>query len=317
MRRPQLLTHILCTTIVAFVISAPPPAYAAATITVFTNDGATEGFNDPTPATPVGGNPGTTLGQQRQIAFLYAANIWAKTLDSNVEIFVLASFDPLGANVLGSAGASVIVSNFPGVGSFPGSAFPNTWYHSALADKRAGVEQAPGFFDIRARFNTQFTFYLGLDNNHGPLSDLVVVVLHELAHGLGFSTFVTASTGANFAGQTDIYSQFTLDVADNTVWSDYGMDSQRAASALRVDRLVWIGSASLAAVPHVLSFGRPELAFNNPPALGPSVRVGTAAFGPALTSAGVTGHVVLGVDSSTDPVPPAPSGSSRMPASHW
>jgi hypothetical protein len=27
------------------------------------------GFNDPTPATPVGGNIGTTIGQQRLIAF--------------------------------------------------------------------------------------------------------------------------------------------------------------------------------------------------------------------------------------------------------
>jgi hypothetical protein len=62
-------------------------------------------------------------------------------------------------------------------------------------------------------------------------------------------------------------------------------------------------SASFAAVPHVLSFGRPELTFNTPPVLGSPVRVGTASFGPALTAGGVTGDVVLGLDGSTDPAP--------------
>ena len=37
----------------------------AATITILNNDGAGEGFNDPTPVTPVGGNTGTTRGAQR------------------------------------------------------------------------------------------------------------------------------------------------------------------------------------------------------------------------------------------------------------
>lgn len=35
------------------------------------------GFNDPTPRAPVGGNPGTTLGQQRLFAFEHAAAIWS------------------------------------------------------------------------------------------------------------------------------------------------------------------------------------------------------------------------------------------------
>ena len=37
----------------------------AATIVVDNLDLPGEGFNDPTPAVPVGGNTGTTLGQQR------------------------------------------------------------------------------------------------------------------------------------------------------------------------------------------------------------------------------------------------------------
>ena len=45
------------------------PAVEAAVIRVINNDNPGEGFNDPTPVAPVGGNTGTTLGQQRLIAF--------------------------------------------------------------------------------------------------------------------------------------------------------------------------------------------------------------------------------------------------------
>jgi PA domain len=295
--------RILSVASAATVLSIPATVHAAAKVTIVNNDGPGEGFNDPTPVVPVGGNPGTTLGQQRLIAFQYAADLWGATLDSNVEIDVRAAFDPLGPNTLGSAGTFSVVANFPGVGSFPGAAFVQTWYPSALADKRAGTELIPGQPDINARFSSDFNFYLGLDNNHGALNDLVVVVLHELAHGLGYLSLVDPSTGQNFRGKTDIFSQFTLDTADNTVWSDYGGSGQRKDSALRVDGVVWNGSASFAAVPHVLSFGRPELTFNTPPVLGSPVRVGTASFGPALTAGGVTGDVVLGLDGSTDPAP--------------
>ena len=58
---------------------------AAATIVIINNDGANEGFNDPTPVAPVGGNTGTTLGQQRLNAFQHAAGIWGARLTSNVD----------------------------------------------------------------------------------------------------------------------------------------------------------------------------------------------------------------------------------------
>src|SRR5690349_6959223 len=114
------------------VLVAASPALADATIVVVNLDGPGEGFNDPTPAAPVGGNPGTTLGQQRLNAFVHAADIWAQTLDSNVTIVVNAAFNPLAANVLGSAGATFIFEDFGGVPPFPGAAFANTGYSCAL-----------------------------------------------------------------------------------------------------------------------------------------------------------------------------------------
>ena len=114
-------------------------AAADATIVIVNLDGPGEGFNDPTPATPVGGNKGKTLGEQRLIAFQHAADIWGETLDSNVVIRIQAAFNPLGAGILGSAGAISASRDFSGIGQFPGAEFPATWYGAALANKRAGL----------------------------------------------------------------------------------------------------------------------------------------------------------------------------------
>src|SRR2546428_898320 len=93
-------------------------------VIIVNNDGPNEGFNDPTPASPVGGNVGTTVGQQRLIAFQFAADIWANTLDSDVDVRVDAQFNPLActatAAVLGSAGPTSIFANFGAVGLHPG-----------------------------------------------------------------------------------------------------------------------------------------------------------------------------------------------------
>jgi hypothetical protein len=101
-------------------ISFGAQASAGATIVIVNLDGPGEGFNDTTPAAPVGGNNGATLGDQRLIAFQYAADIWGSTLDSNVTIRIQAAFNPLGAGILGSAGALEAFRDFDATGLFPG-----------------------------------------------------------------------------------------------------------------------------------------------------------------------------------------------------
>src|SRR5262245_30377816 len=205
---------------VSAILASASSAFAAATIVIVNVDGANEGFNDTTPAAPVGGNAGTTLGQQRLIAFQHAASIWGATLDTNQTIVIQASFDPLGTNILGRAGTRFIVSDFGSTGLYPGPEFPETWYGQALADKRAGAEVLPGEADIVAQFSSNFDFYLGLDNNHGTRNDLVAVLLHEFGHGLNFQTFVSLSTGANAGGLTDIYARHMLDTSTGLYWNE-------------------------------------------------------------------------------------------------
>jgi hypothetical protein len=249
------------------------------------------GFNDPTPVAPVGGNTGTTLGEQRLIAFQYAANIWGARLDSSVPIRIRAQFTPLGTNVLGSAGPISVVRDFPN------APLANTWYHVALANKLAGVDLLPANDDINASFSTNFTFYLGLDNNHGAQNDLVAVLLHEFAHGLGFSQNANLTTGALLGGFPDAYNTKLLDTQTGLHWNQM-TDAQRVTSATNFSRVVWDGAFVRAHVPDVLVFGSPNVTVTSPAAIAGTYQFGTAAFGPLVGNPNVSGNVVAAVDPS-------------------
>jgi hypothetical protein len=247
------------------------------------------GFNDPTPAAPVGGNTGTTLGQQRLIAFQHAADLWAARLDSSVPIRIRAQFTPLGAGVLGSAGPVSVARNFPG------AILPNTWYHIALANKLAGVDLIPASDDISANFSSTFNFYLGLDNNHGAQPDLVVVLLHEFAHGLGFSQLANLATGALFSGGPDHYNSKLFDLTLGLHWPQM-TNAQRALSATRFGRVVWNGAFVTAGVPNVLSLGIVEVRSTTPASIAGPYQFGAAAFGPTVASSNVNANVVVALD---------------------
>jgi hypothetical protein len=290
--------------VAAACISFAQLAQGAATIVITNGDPAGVGFNDPTPVAPVGGNTGTTLGQQRLIAFQAAANKWGATLTSTVQITVLATFEALSCTatsaVLGSAGATEVWRDFTG------AAFPATWYPFALANKISGVNLDPANAQIRARFNinlgsagclTGIFFYLGLDNNHGTNVDLVTVLTHEFGHGLGFQTFTSGSTGAFLGSLPSVWDLFLLDTSVSLTWANMTA-AQRVASAIG-GKLVWNGANVVAAVPSVLDLGVPVLAVIAPASVAGTYDVGTASFGPALASPGIGGEVMPVFD--TDP----------------
>jgi hypothetical protein len=273
-------------------------ASAAATIIINNVNQPGVGFNDPTPTAPVGGNLGTTLGQQRLIAFTYAANLWGATVTSTVPIRIRASFEPLdcdaNSGTLGSAGAITVYRDFTG------APLAATLYPIALVNKILGFDRDPED-DIRARFNSNLgnpdclagsSFYYGLDANHGTQIDFVTVLLHELGHGLGFQTFTNRATGAQLFGFPSVWDHYLLDNTQNKLWVNM-TDAERVASAINTRNLVWIGAKVAAAAPDVLS-DTPQLNISGPaagPAAGNYV-VGTAVFGPALSSPGIIGDLM-------------------------
>ena len=243
-------------------VAAPAPA---ATITILNGDGSGEGLNDPTPVSPVGGNPGTTLGQQRFNALQAAANVWGARLSSKLEIKVNAKFDVISgcsatSGTVGSAGAS---SQWNFGGAAPAGAYPNTYYPIALAEALGGVNLNGNGVEINATFNSDVDgptcfgnkgFYYGIDAGASPSSALALfpVVLHELGHGLGFSSLsCTQMAGCgnyafgafiNSGNVTDIWGRFLAQLPGGTLWADMGT-SQRAASMTSDPNLVWTGAA--------------------------------------------------------------------------
>jgi len=254
-----LIVRLLPVLVVCLAAAPPVPA---ANFVINNLDGPGEGFNDTTPVAPVGGNDGTTLGQQRLNLFQKAAEIWGAAIESAVPIIIQAQFDPLTCNavsaVLGAAGTINIVRDFMGA---PES---TTWYHSALANALAGIDLIPGTDDIVATFNSSIdnnnnclsgtNWYLGYDHNHGNDIDLLVVLLHEFSHGLGFSGFTTLNNGRFVNNIQDIYSHFTLDNSTGLHWNEMN-NNQRRVSATNTGNVVWDGAAVVAAATGFLTSG--------------------------------------------------------------
>lgn len=237
--------------LVCVLLAAGVTAAQATQIIIANLDGVGEGFNDTTPATPVGGNPGTTLGEQRLNVFGQAAKIWEAVIGSNVTITVAAHFDPLTCTstqaVLGSAGPTTVFRGFPN------APVADTWYPQALANSLANSDLDSGGADIAATFNSDIdnnnnclsnrNWYYGLDGNKpGSSIELLSVVLHEIGHGLGFLTLVDLNTGSKFKGADDA---FMLNLEDHSLtppqtWNELD-NAGRLASAVSTGNLHWTG----------------------------------------------------------------------------
>lgn len=279
---------------VSLVGLAASSASASVTVNIQNNDAAGVGFNDPTPVAPVGGNNGTTLGQQRMNAFQFAANIWGAALNSGPSITIRANWTGLTCTtdsaVLAQTGTLTIHTGFS-------NGIPGVWYGAALANALSGSDRNGSQAEISAQVNINLgnpdcfsgsPWYLGLDGGHGGDTELVTVLIHEFAHGLGMQTFSDVKTGSD-NGNPGIYDRFLRDNTTGKLWSDMSA-TERVASAINTGNLVWAGSHVTSDVPSVL--GTPRLTINSPGTIAGNYTVGTADFGPSISSPGITGNLV-------------------------
>jgi hypothetical protein len=291
----------------------------AAVIRIINGDGPGEGFNDSTPAAPVAGNPGTTIGAQRLFVFQMAANQWGSLLASPVGISVQAAFDPLSCtstgSVLGAAGALGSFANFSG------APFPDTLYHSALANSIAGRDLDTRTADIRATFNpytstaclsTGIRWWYGV-NPPAPMPTatdrvqaLFPVLLHELAHGLGFANQMTSQSGAYLMGTPPIWANFLYDLSQFRTWVEMvddeppgtgeSGDYYRSISSTNDGNLVWSGINVVSNLSSFLGYKAKVTAYSP----DEDFLAEQAGFGPAPPyPAGVTRNIILVNDGST------------------
>ena len=232
------------------------------------------GFDDATVVSAVGGNTGTTVGQQRKNAYLAAAQIIADELYSPVTIVIDAGFSALACTntqaVLGSAGSNdgLLIA---------GVIYPNALYDALTGSDSDGLG---GNSEIISEFNANLGnsgclenslgWYYGFDTppvitsadpEYVPRSDpgyvgvpkqyissFFTVLLHEMTHGLGFASLVDISTGQKSGGLDDVFSNFLYSQADGALWNDlvadgtWTADQKRANSITSVTGLLWDGA---------------------------------------------------------------------------
>ncbi|GAA6134400.1 hypothetical protein NBRC116188_11890 [Oceaniserpentilla sp. 4NH20-0058] len=289
----NFITGFDSTTLIENDTAAP-----TATDTYFTNNGVdpvrqpSDVATDAATQSKASGNNGTTVGAQRKLAFIKAAEILAAQITTTEPILVDADFTTLacsaGGATLGSASSSSFIQN----ASAPAGAVNSTWYPVGLYNSLDGADNYPSGgplnanpntvdnggninddSDVFARYNSSTGntncldssngWYYGfdappsevytspgggyfVDGNGDPLQTTYIgfttVLLHEMLHGLGFST-VTDSSGNELGGLNDIYATFLRDNANNRNWSDASESAtDRYNSSISSTGLLWTGS---------------------------------------------------------------------------
>ena len=172
-----------------------------------------------------------------------AVDVWAANFESKVPIYIEATWERLRTfSVLGSARPGNYFSNFVGA---PDSTL---WYPSALANALAGKDLDGNKPEMIITVNSLANWYRG--TGAGPSKseyDLQSVIVHEMAHGLGF---LASDSYDEFFGYGTIEQPTPFDAyvqtGDGRRLSDLPSPSLELGEAL-TSKLVWSGAQGIAA----------------------------------------------------------------------
>ena len=180
-----------------------------------------------------------------QLAVQAAIDVWSDNWSSSTPVNVVANFVPEGTSgILASASPVSFFHNFP---SAPDSTL---WYASAMANAIAGKDLDPASPEISININSTMAnaFYLGTDGNcPSNLYDLESIILHEVAHGLGF---LSNDSYDRFSGYGSIDQPTPFDAYAQTPDGGRLMDMASPSIALGKalqNTLVWSGKNGVAA----------------------------------------------------------------------
>ena len=172
-----------------------------------------------------------------------AVDVWAANFESKVPIHIEATWGRSSTySVLGSARPGNYFANFAGAPD------PSLWYPSALANALAGRDLDGDNPEMIITVNSLADWYRG--GGVGPSKseyDLQSVMLHEMAHGLGF---LSTSNYDEFFGYGSIDQPTPFDAyiqtGDGRRLSDLPSPSLELGEAL-TSKLVWSGVNGIAA----------------------------------------------------------------------
>jgi hypothetical protein len=226
---------------------------AQAEITILNSDNPNEGLNDTRAATPIGGNSGSTIGEQRLKVFEKAAEILNESLNITAPVIVEVEFNNLTCNsdagVLGSASPQGIEYSLDDLSATP----------HALYNQLAGSDVKPSTVEITARFNSLLddnnnclfdtNWHYGFDQPAGYDISLLSTVLHELIHGMGFTSFIPSNGGMGawwndgFNNITELFDPFSRQLmnAESGEFLIHQSTYERRYTLRSVNNLVWNG----------------------------------------------------------------------------
>ena len=172
-----------------------------------------------------------------------AIDTWAENFDSKVPIYIDATWGRSSSfSILGSARPGSYFANFSGAPD------PSLWYPSALANALAGKDLDGDNPEMVITVNSLASWYRG--GSLGPSKseyDLQSVILHEMAHGLGF---LSTDSYDNFFGYGSIDQPTPYDAyvqtGDGRRLSDLPSPSPELGEAL-TSKLVWSGAQGITA----------------------------------------------------------------------
>ena len=172
-----------------------------------------------------------------------AIDTWAENFDSKVPIYIDATWGRSSSfSILGSARPGSYFANFSGAPD------PSLWYPSALANALAGKDLDGDNPEMVITVNSLANWYRG--GSLGPSRseyDLQSVILHEMAHGLGF---LSTDSYDNFFGYGSIDQPTPYDAyvqtGDGRRLSDLPSPSSELGEAL-TSKLVWSGAQGITA----------------------------------------------------------------------
>ena len=191
-------------------------------------------------------------------AFQYAVEIWESELISTIPIRIRADWTSLESGTLGQAIWGRAYANFGEAQSM------NTFYPVALAEKiiRKELNEVTEP-DIVASFNSNTSWYYGTDGNTptGKM-DMVTIVLHEIAHGLGFTDTYDVEGGEGSVGLPSgeisvpfIFDLFVENDSNGNLFQDFVSPSTELGTQLQSANLFFNTPLSVAA----LNGTRPKL----------------------------------------------------------
>jgi hypothetical protein len=188
-------------------------------------------------------------------AYERAVSIWETHIKSDVTIRIDATYEDLNPRVLGGTRPNFVYA----IDQDQDDQF-EAWVVDALADALSEEDQQPGGADFSMSLNSaRNDWHFGEGDAPTEMIDFTTIVLHEIAHGLGYLSLTGVSSGVGQYGfdfedgnglVPSIYTTFLAQEEGETRTSltdesEYANPSEALGDALTSDDLVFDGINSI------------------------------------------------------------------------